>query len=170
MQDATAGGDDRLRPSFTGARIGHVNLKVADLNRSLAFYGGVLGFKVTKRIADQAAFLSYGDYHHDICINTWESRNGMQPAKGTTGLFHLAIVYSTRTELRGAYLRLKTAGVAIDSAVDHGVSESLYLRDPDQNGIELYWDRPSKSWWNDAGELNMGHRPVDPEKLFRDEP
>lgn len=170
MQNASAGGDDGLLRSFTGARIGHVNLKVADLNRSLTFYEGVLGFKVTKRIGDEAAFLAYGDYHHDICINTWESRNGTQPARGTTGLFHLAIVYSTRAELCDAYLRLKTAGIAIDNAVDHGVSESLYLRDPDQNGIELYWDRPSKSWWNDAGELNMNHRPINPEKLLREEP
>jgi catechol 2,3-dioxygenase len=170
MQHAPARGDDSLPRRFTGARIGHVNLKVADLNRSLTFYEGVLGFKITKRIRDEAAFLAYGDYHHDICINTWESRGGIQPAKGTTGLFHFAIVYSTRAELRDAYLRLKNAGIAIDNAVDHGVSESLYLRDPDQNGIELYWDRPSRSWWNDAGELNMGHRPIDPEELLREEP
>ena len=154
--------------AFAGARIGHVNLKVADLDRSLAFYEGVLGFKVTKRIGDQAAFLAYGDYHHDICVNTWESRNGSQPAKGTTGLFHLAIVYSTRALLRDAYLRLVAAGIAIDNAVDHGVSESLYLRDPDQNGVELYWDRPAEVWWGDAGELKMTHRPIDPEELLRE--
>jgi catechol 2,3-dioxygenase len=155
--------------ALAGARIGHVNLKVADLDRSLAFYEGVLGFKVTKRIGDQGAFLAYGDYHHDICINTWESRNGSQPARGTTGLFHLAIVYSTRALLRDAYLRLLAAGIAIDNAVDHGVSESLYLRDPDQNGVELYWDRPAEVWWSDAGELKMTHRPIDPEELLREE-
>lgn len=170
MRNASARPDDGLLRSLTGARIGHVNLKVADLNRALTFYKGVLGFKVTKRIGDEAAFLAFGDYHHDICINTWESRNGMQPAKGTTGLYHLAIVYSSRAELCDAYLRLKAAGIAVDNAVDHGVSESLYLRDPDQNGIELYWDRPSKSWWNDAGELNMGHRPINPETLLREGP
>jgi catechol 2,3-dioxygenase len=124
---------------------------------------------MNRLLGDEAAFLAYSDYHHDICINTWESRSGIQPAKGTIGLFHLAIVYSARAELRHAYLRLETAGIAIDNAVDHGVSESLYLRDPDQNGIELYWDRPSKRWRNDAGELNMGHRPIDPEELLREE-
>jgi catechol 2,3-dioxygenase len=155
--------------SFTGARIGHVNLKVADLNRSLAFYQGVLGFKITKRIGDEAAFLAHGDYHHDICINTWESRNGLQPPKGTTGLFHVAIVYSSRDELRDTYLRLRAAGIVLDSAVDHGVSESLYLRDPDDNGIELYWDRPSKNWWGEAGDLKMNHRPMDPEELLREQ-
>jgi catechol 2,3-dioxygenase len=151
---------------FRGARIGHINLKVADLQRSLAFYQGVLGFKVTKRLGDAAAFLAHGDYHHDICINTWESRGGSPPAAGTTGLFHLAIVYAERNDLRDAYKRLKAAGIAIDSAVDHGVSESIYLRDPDQNGVELYWDRPAALWWS-KGELNMGHRPMDPEELLR---
>jgi catechol 2,3-dioxygenase len=167
MQKPAYSGDGGPSRPFTGARIGHINLKVADLNRSLAFYEGVLGFKVTKRTGDEAAFLAYGDYHHDICINTWESRDGSQPPEGTTGLFHLAIVYSTRAELRDAYLRLKNAGIAPDSAVDHGVSESLYLRDPDQNGVELYWDRNPDRWWGDSGELKMGHRPVDPEELLR---
>ena len=153
--------------SSSGARLGHVNLKVADLERSLAFYNGVLGFKITKRIGNEAAFLAYGDYHHDICINTWQSRGGSAPAQGTTGLFHLAIVFSHRTELRDVFLRLRAAGIVIDSAVDHGVSESLYLRDPDQNGVELYWDRPSDLWWGDAGELRMGHRPIDPDETFR---
>jgi catechol 2,3-dioxygenase len=153
--------------SSGGARIGHVNLKVADLQRSLAFYEGVLGLKITKRIGDQAAFLAFGDYHHDICINTWESRDGAAPAVGTTGLFHLAIVYPQRSELRDVFTRLKAMGIVIDNAVDHGVSESLYLRDPDQNGVELYWDRPSELWWDDAGGLKMGHRPMDPEELLR---
>jgi catechol 2,3-dioxygenase len=142
-------------------------LKVADLERSLAFYEGVLGLKITKRIGDKAAFLAYGNYHHDICINTWESRDGAAPAAGTTGLFHLAIVYSRRTELCGVFERLKAAGVIIDSAVDHGVSESLYLRDPDQNGVELYWDRPSELWWDETGELKMRHQPMNPEELLR---
>ncbi len=163
---AHSGGAGSLGSS-AGARIGHINLKVADLNRSLAFYEGVLGFKITKRIGDEAAFLAYGDYHHDICINTWESFGGSPPAKGTTGLFHLAIVYATKAELRAAYLRLRTAGITLDNAVDHGVSQSLYLRDPDQNGVELYWDRPRDRWWGDSGELKMGHRPVDPEELLR---
>ncbi len=149
------------------ARIGHVNLKVADLERSLAFYRDVLGFKITKRIGDTAAFLACGDYHHDICINTWESRGAGPPAAGTTGLFHLAIVYSQRSELRDAFTRLKEAGIEIDGAVDHDVSESLYLRDPDQNGVELYWDRPASLWRDSAGELKMGNRPVDPEDLLR---
>jgi len=142
-------------------------LKVADLERSLAFYRDVLGFKITKRIGDTAAFLAYGDYHHDICINTWESRGASPPAAGTTGLFHLAIVYSQRSELRDAFIRLKAAGIEIDGAVDHDVSESLYLRDPDQNGVELYWDRPASLWRDSAGELKMGNRPVDPEGLLR---
>jgi catechol 2,3-dioxygenase len=166
MPDTPSHTDENPR-SFSGARIGHVNLKVADLERSLAFYEGVLGFKITKRIGDEAAFLAYGGYHHDICINTWESRDGSAPAAGRTGLFHLAIVYSRRSELCDAFRRLKAAGVVVDSAVDHGVSESLYLRDPDQNGVELYWDRPSELWWGDAGELKMGHRPMDPEELLR---
>jgi catechol 2,3-dioxygenase len=153
--------------SFSGARLGHVNLKVADLERSLAFYNGVLGFKITKRIGNEAAFLAYGDYHHDICINTWQSRGGAAPAQGTTGLYHLAIVYSRRPDLCDVFLRLRAAGVVIDSAVDHGVSESIYLRDPDQNGVELYCDRPSELWWGDAGELRMGHRPIDPDETFR---
>jgi catechol 2,3-dioxygenase len=169
MVNSSRTGDAAASRGFAGARIGHVNLKVADLDRSLAFYEGALRFKVTKRIGDQAAFLAYGDYHHDICVNTWESRNGSQPAKGTTGLFHLAIVYSTRSQLRDAYLRLRAAGIAIDGAVDHGVSESLYLRDPDENGVELYWDRPAEVWWGAAGELKMTHRPIDPEELLRED-
>ena len=153
-----------------GVRIGHVNLKVADLNRSLAFYEGVLGFKITKRIGDAAAFLAYDAYHHDICINTWESLGGTPPAPGATGLYHLAILYPSRADLRAAFLRLKAAGIAIESAVDHGVSESLYLRDPDQNGVELYCDRPRATWWSESGELKMGHRPTDPEVLLSRDP
>jgi catechol 2,3-dioxygenase len=160
--------DDAATGSVRAARIGHVNLKVANLNRSLAFYEGVLGLKVTKRIGDEAAFLAYEGYHHDICINTWQSRDGSPPPENTTGLFHLAIVYAQRSDLRDAFRRVKAAGIAIDAAVDHGVSESLYLRDPDQNGVELYWDRPAELWFDERGNLNMGHRPMEPEALLRE--
>jgi catechol 2,3-dioxygenase len=148
-------------------RIGHVNLKVSNLERSLAFYEGVLGLRVTKRIGDEAAFLAYEGYHHDICLNTWQSRDGSPPPQNTTGLFHLAIVYAERSGLLEAFRRVKAAGIPIDAAVDHGVSESIYLRDPDQNGVELYWDRPAVLWFDEAGDLNMGQRLVDPEDLLR---
>lgn len=160
--------DDAAPSSVRAARIGHVNLKVSNLERSLAFYEGVLGLKVTKRIGDEAAFLAYEGYHHDICINTWQSRDGSPPAQNTTGLFHLAIVYAERSGLRDAFRRVKAAGIAIDAAVDHGVSESLYLRDPDQNGVELYWDRPASLWFDADGGLNMGDRPMEPEVLLRE--
>lgn len=150
------------------ARIGHVNLKVSNLERSLAFYEGVLGLKVTKRIGNEAAFLAYAGYHHDICINTWQSLGSSPPPQNATGLFHLAIVYAKRSDLCDAYRRVKAAGITIDAAVDHGVSESLYLRDPDQNGVELYWDRPASLWYDAAGALNMGHRPMEPEALLRE--
>ena len=150
----------------SSGRIGHVNLKVANLDRALAFYDGVLGLKITKQIGDTAAFLSFAEYHHDICLNTWHSRNGSAPAEGATGLFHLAILYSERADLMRAFQRLKSAGTVIDAAVDHGVSESLYFRDPDENGVELYWDRPSENRWSIDGELMMRHQPVDPEKLL----
>jgi catechol 2,3-dioxygenase len=160
---------DHARPhEVRAARIGHVNLKVSNLDRSLAFYEGVLGLKVTKRIGDEAAFLAYEGYHHDICINTWQSRDGSPPPQNTTGLFHLAIVYAERSDLRDAFRRVKAAGIPIDAAVDHGVSESLYLRDPDQNGVELYWDRPAALWFDEEGGLNMGHRPTEPEALLRE--
>jgi catechol 2,3-dioxygenase len=154
----------------TRARVGHINLKVADLARSLAFYEGVLGLKITKRLGDAAAFLAFDDYHHDICLNTWQSRNGTPPGPGTTGLFHVAIVYRERADLCDAFRRLKAAGIVIDDAVDHGVNQSLYLRDPDQNGIELYWDRPAEDWWSRDGELKMGFRCMEPDELLqRDE-
>jgi catechol 2,3-dioxygenase len=149
-----------------GARIGHVNLKVSDLERSLAFYEGVLALKVTKRIGGEAAFLAYEGYHHDICINTWQSRGGSPPPENTTGLFHFAVVYAERSDLCDAVRRVKNAGIAIDAAVDHGVSESIYLRDPDQNGVELYWDRPPALWFDETGSLNMGHRPIEPEAFL----
>jgi catechol 2,3-dioxygenase len=167
MSEAPTSDQNGAQRSSSGARIGHVNLKVSELQRSLAFYEGVLGFKVTKRLGDAAAFLAHGDYHHDICINTWESRGGFPPAAGATGLFHFAILYTERGELRDAFERLKKAGIAIDSAVDHGVSESIYVRDPDQNGVELYWDRPPALWRSKSGEIDMGHRPMGPEELLR---
>ena len=147
-------------------RIGHVHLKVADLERALAFYRDVLGFEVTQRIGNSAAFLSAGGYHHHIGLNTWESQGGQAPAAGTTGLFHLAILYPTRAELGDALRRLVEAGVPLDGASDHGVSEALYLRDPDGNGVELYWDRPQEQWPRKNGELAMVTRPLDLKALL----
>jgi catechol 2,3-dioxygenase len=147
-------------------RIGHINIKVADLERSLTFYRDILGFKVTKRIGEAAAFLAYGNYHHDICLNTWQSKNGTPPVAGNTGLFHLAILFTEKEELRSVYDRIKKATIVIDSVVDHGVNESIYLKDPDHNGVELYWDKPREHWWSQEGELLMCHKPVDPESLF----
>jgi catechol 2,3-dioxygenase len=126
--------------------IGHVHLKVADLERALGFYCGVLGFELTQRYGRGAAFISAGGYHHHIGLNTWESLGGSPPPAGTTGLFHLAILYPTRATLADALRRLMKAGISLDGASDHGVSEALYLRDPDQNGVELYWDRPQADW------------------------
>lgn len=142
-------------------RIGHVHLRVADLDRALAFYHGVLGLEITQRFGNSAAFLSAGGYHHHIGLNTWESLGGRPPAPGTTGLYHLAIVYPTRAELGNALQRLIAAKIPLDGASDHGVSEALYLRDPDQNGVELYWDRPRSEWLHDAnGNLAMFTRPL----------
>jgi catechol 2,3-dioxygenase len=137
-------------------RIGHVHLKVADLERALSFYRDVLGFEVTQCYGREAAFLSAGGYHHHIGLNTWESAGGPPPPRGATGLFHLAILYPTRAELADALRRVLDAGIELDGASDHGVSEALYLRDPDQNGVELYWDRPREQWPRDAnGNLQM---------------
>ncbi|HTV63832.1 MAG TPA: VOC family protein [Verrucomicrobiae bacterium] len=127
-------------------RIGHVHLKVADLERALKFYCGVLGFELQQRFGSQAAFVSAGDYHHHIGLNTWESEGGPPPPPGTTGLYHVAILYPTRAELADALRRVLAAGIEIDGAADHGVSEAIYLRDPDGNGVELYWDRPKEQW------------------------
>ncbi len=126
--------------------IGHVHLKVSDLERSVAFYSGVLGFELTQRYGSQAAFLSAGGYHHHIGLNTWESLGGSPPPPRATGLYHLAILYPSRAALADALRRLVRAGIPLDGASDHGVSEALYLRDPDQNGVELYWDRPQAEW------------------------
>jgi catechol 2,3-dioxygenase len=132
-------------PIDAGVRIGHVHLKVADLDRSLAFYCGVLGFELTQR-RPGAAFISAGGYHHHIGLNTWESHGGAPPPAGTTGLYHLAILYPTRAALADALRRLIEASIPLEGASDHGVSEALYLRDPDDNGVELYWDRPREQW------------------------
>jgi catechol 2,3-dioxygenase len=156
--DATAAG----APINPGVRIGHVHLKVADVDRALAFYCGVLGFELTQRIGPQAAFISSGGYHHHIGLNTWESRGGPPPPQGTTGLYHLAILYPTRAELADALRRLVEAKIPLDGASDHGVSEALYLRDPDGNGVELYWDRPKEAWpFTADGKLAMFTRRLD---------
>ena len=148
--------------------IGHVHLKVADLERALRFYRDVLGFKVTQRYGTQAVFLSAGGYHHHLGLNTWESAGGGPPAPGTTGLFHAAILYPTRAALADALRRLVATGIPLDGAADHGVSEALYLRDPDGNGVELYRDRPEPEWPRDAaGNLAMFTRPLDLEDLLR---
>jgi catechol 2,3-dioxygenase len=150
-----------------GVRIGHVHLKVADLDRALDFYHGVLGFEISQRLGDSAAFLSAGGYHHHIGLNTWESRGGESPADGSTGLYHLAVLYPSRAELGGAFQRLLQANVPLEGAADHGVSEALYLRDPDNNGVELYWDRPQEQWPRDEkGQLAMYTRPLDLKKLL----
>jgi catechol 2,3-dioxygenase len=149
-------------PIDAGVRMGHVHLKVADLERALDFYCGVLGFQLMQRFGDSAAFISAGGYHHHIGLNTWESKGGGAPAAGTTGLYHLAIVYPTRAALGDALGRLMRAGVPLEGAADHGVSEALYLRDPDGNGVELYWDRPRAEWPRDAhGGLAMYTRALD---------
>jgi catechol 2,3-dioxygenase len=152
-------------------RIGHVHLKVADLERSIAFYCGVLGFEIQQRWGRQAAFISAGGYHHHIGLNTWESQGGPPPPPGSTGLYHLAILYPTRAALADALRRLIEAGVPLDGAADHGVSEALYLRDPDQNGVELYRDRPPADWPRTAdGTLDMYTHPLDVRKLFAEVP
>ena len=154
-------------PIAAGVRIGHVHLKVADLARALDFYTGVLGFEVTQRYGLQAAFLSAGGYHHHIGLNTWESLGGPPPPSGSTGLFHTAILYPTRAALADALRRLIRAKIPLDGASDHGVSEALYLRDPDQNGVELYWDRPQDKWPRDAsGGLAMMTARLDLESLL----
>ena len=153
----------------TGVRIGHVHLKVADLDRALGFYRDILGFQVTQRYGAQAVFLAAGGYHHHIGLNTWQSRGGARPAPGTTGLFHSAILYPTRASLADALRRLRDANYPLTGASDHGVSEALYLDDPDGNGVELYWDRPEAEWPRDAdGNLAMTTLPLDLAGLLRE--
>ena len=155
------------RAIHPAVRIGHVHLKVADLERAIGFYRDVLGFEVTQRMGTQAAFLSAGGYHHHIGLNTWESAGGRAPAAGTTGLYHVAILYPTRVELGDALRRLVKAGIPLDGAADHGVSEALYLHDPDENGVELYWDRPMEEWpRTPEGELAMFTKALDLEALL----
>ena len=156
------------RPIDPGVDIGHVHLRVADLDRALGFYVGVLGFALTQRYGAQAAFVSAGGYHHHIGLNTWESAGGSPPPPGSTGLYHLAILYPTRAALADALRRVQAAGIALDGASDHGVSEALYLRDPDQNGVELYRDRPQEEWPRGAdGSLAMFTKRLDLEELLR---
>jgi catechol 2,3-dioxygenase len=156
-------------PIQPGVRIGHVHLKVADLDRALGFYCGVLGFELMQRYASEAAFISAGGYHHHIGLNTWESRGGPPPPPGTTGLFHLAIVYPDRRALADSLRRLIAAGIPLDGASDHGVSEALYLRDPDENGVELYRDRPQDEWPRAPdGQLAMFTRRLDLDDLLRE--
>lgn len=158
-----------VSPIDSRVRIGHVHLKVADLDRALGFYQGVLGFELTQRYGRDAAFVSAGGYHHHIGLNVWESRGGSPPARGTTGLYHLAILYPTRATLADALRRLIDAGIPLEGASDHGVSEALYLRDPDGNGVELYRDRPEEEWPRDGeGNIAMTTRPLDVEGLLRE--
>ena len=155
------------RPIADGVRIGHVHLKVADLDRALSFYCGVLGFELMERRGKEAAFLSAGGYHHHIGLNTWESAGGRPPAPGTTGLYHLAIVYPTRALLADALRRVLAAGIQLDGASDHGVSEALYLRDYDDNGVELYRDKPREEWPVTAdGYLQMRRDRIDLDALL----
>jgi catechol 2,3-dioxygenase len=163
--------DTSSRPLHPKVGIGHVHLKVADLERALHFYRDVLGFQVTQRHGQEAAFLSAGGYHHHIGLNTWESQGGSPPPPGTTGLYHLAILYPTRTELADALGRVLRAGIPLEGASDHGVSEAIYLRDPDGNGVELYWDRPQEQWpHTHDGKLSMGTKPLDLEQLLGEAP
>jgi catechol 2,3-dioxygenase len=156
-------------PIDPGVRIGHVHLKVAELERSLRFYCGVLGFELTQRMGSEAAFVGAGGYHHHIGLNTWESRGGPPPAARATGLYHLAILYPDRPALALALRRLIDAGIPLEGAADHGVSEALYLRDPDGNGIELYRDRPESEWPRTAdGSLAMVTEPLDLQALLRE--
>jgi len=159
------------RPIDSGVRIGHVHLKVADLDRALKFYCGVLGFELQQRFGSSAAFISAGGYHHHIGLNTWESAGSSPPPPRSTGLYHLAILYPTRAALADALRRLIAAGVELDGASDHGVSEALYLRDPDGNGVELYWDRPPERWPRSPdGNIAMFTRALDLDGLLKEAP
>lgn len=151
-----------------GTHIGHVHLKVADLQRALGFYCGVLGFELQQMYGDQAAFISAGGYHHHIGLNTWESKGGQPPAPGTTGLYHTAILYPTIADLANAFKSVTNAGLELDGAADHGVSVALYLRDPDQNGVELYWDKPEDQWPRGTdGKIAMVNARIDLKALLK---
>lgn len=156
-----------MTPIHPKATIGHVHLKVADLDRAIGFYSGVLGFQVTQRFGTQAAFLAAGDYHHHIGLNTWESAGGTPPPPGHTGLYHSAFLYPDRPSLGSAIKHVLAAGIPLDGAADHGVSEAVYLRDPDGNGVELYRDRPIEDWPRDAsGGIAMGNARLDVQALI----
>ena len=157
----------KAEPIDPRVEIGHVHLKVADLERALSFYRDVLGFQLTQRYGDSAAFVSAGGYHHHIGMNVWESQGGSPPPRRSTGLYHVAIRYPDRRSLADALRRLLAAGVPLEGASDHGVSEALYLRDPDGNGLELYRDRPRAEWPRNAdGALDMRTDPLDLESLL----
>ena len=159
---------DRIHPE---ARIGHVHLKVADLDRAIGFYSGILGFEVTQKYGARAAFLAAGGYHHHLGLNTWDSLDGTPAPKGHTGLYHTAILYPDRAQLADAVARVRAAGIPIEGAADHGVSEAVYVSDPDGNGVELYRDRPEAEWPRDEGEmLAMVNRPLDIDKLLEEAP
>ncbi len=169
MTTRTIANTPAATPIDAGARIGHVHLKVANIERSLVFWRDVMGFEVQQRYGDQAAFLSAGGYHHHIALNTWQSKDGPRPARNATGLFHAAIVYPDRAALGRAVQRVVNAGVQLQGASDHGVSEAVYLEDPDGNGVELYWDRPVEQWpRNAAGELAMISERLDLAQLLAD--
>ena len=168
LKNRERGNEIKIHPDV---RIGHVHLKVSDLERAIHFYRDILGFELTQRYGSQAAFLSAGGYHHHIGLNTWESQGGSPPDPRATGLYHLAILYPTRAELGKALRRLLNAGVPLEGASDHGVSEALYLRDPDGNGVELYWDRPKEQWPRTAdGGVNMVTERLDLRNLIEPEP
>jgi catechol 2,3-dioxygenase len=163
------GPEQGARPIAPQVRIGHVHLKVSDLDRALRFYIGVLGFEVMQRLGTEAAFISAGGYHHHIGLNTWESAGGLPPPRGSTGLYHVAILYPTRPDLADALRRVLEAGIRLDGAADHGVSEALYLRDPDENGVELYRDRPMEEWPRAPdGRLAMYTQRLDVAGLLRE--
>lgn len=169
MSGETKAASTSFKPIAAGTRIGHVHLKVADLDRALGFYQDVLGFELMQRYGDQAAFISAGGYHHHIGLNTWESKGGSPPPRGSTGLYHVAILYPNRAALADALRRLSAAGIRLDGASDHGVSEALYLSDPDGNGVELYRDREPEDWpRNPDGSLAMDTRRLDLDDLLRE--
>lgn len=148
------------------ARLGHVNLKVANLDRSVSFYCDVLGMHVTQLFPNQAAFLSYGDYHHDICVNTWMSKDGTPPLYGMTGLYHFAVLFEEREEFLKRIVKIHESGIRLDAIVDHGTSHAVYFRDPDENGIEYYWDRPADKWADKDGNFFMEQRPMTMDDLL----